>query len=457
MASKRQSADTYLHRPAGSTGTWYARVIVPRTLRRQVGQTHIRRSLQTASKAEANLKKHAIVGEIKAGFLKLRETKADGSSPGMSFQDARGWRDDIAALNAKGDFDQAEALELAAVEQAERVEQLYGTHAAMRWHRAATVTTENLAELMARWLDGREFRESTKMGHRKALSEVLDFIGDATAHPADLSHERALAYIDTCLLARGLAANTIRDRLGSLGSFWTWMGSRGLVKRGTNPWKGHHINRKRNLGTRPAKRKGGFSEDELLRLLKGNETVRKWPTYAYLPDLMVLGMFSGARIESLAAMQAERVTKVKGGYVMQMENDKTDAGTRPVGFAHPAAVAVVARRLKGRAGPERLFPEFRPGGADEKLSASASKAFGRYRRTCGVADGADFHSFRRNVATILEGAGLLQAESARFLGHKVGTLAADTYGGPRAASWALEVSRKVQYSAAVEAAAVALA
>jgi integrase len=143
-------------------------------------------------------------------------------------------------------------------------------------------------------------------------------------------------------------------------------------------------------------------------------------------------------------------------FVLRIENDKTEAGTRPVGVTHPAAVAVLARRLEGRKGAALLFPELTPGGADEKLSASASKAFGRYRRACKVADGADFHSFRRNVTTILEGSGATQAEIARFVGHKVGTLAGDTYSGPRAASWALEMSRRVRYEQKAEAEALKL-
>lgn len=259
----------------------------------------------------------------------------------------------------------------------------------------------------------------------------------------------ALAYIDGDLTQRGLAHNTIRDRLVSLGGFWSWMASRGVV--GANPWTGHRISKKQNAGTRPPKRPGGFTPEELTLLLKGNERTRSWPTWAYLPDLMVLGMFTGSRIEKLCDLTPAKVEKKGEAYLLRIEGDKTDAGTRLVGVTHPAAVAVLKRRLKGRPADANLFPELSPGGLDDKMSASASKAFGRYRRACGVPDGTDFHSFRRNVVDILvrDGRGLV--EIARFVGHKVGSLATDTYAGQSLSpAEAVAVAGRIRYPATVE-------
>jgi integrase len=120
-------------------------------------------------------------------------------------------------------------------------------------------------------------------------------------------------------------------------------------------------------------------------------------------------------------------------------------------------LAILKRRLKGLKPGALVFSELSPGGLDKKLSSSPSKAYGRYRRACGVPDGTDFHSYRRNVATILEAAGVGQVPIARFVGQKVGTMAGDTYsaGGSKANS--IETSKKVRYGAKIEAAAEALA
>jgi hypothetical protein len=74
-----------------------------------------------------------------------------------------------------------------------------------------------------------------------------------------------------------------------------------------------------------------------------------------------------------------------------------------------------------------------------------------------VPDGTDFHSFRRNVITVLEAAGVGQVPISRYVGHKVGTLAGDTYsqGGNKAN--AAETSKHIRFGAKVEAAAMLLA
>jgi site-specific recombinase XerD len=148
-------------------------------------------------------------------------------------------------------------------------------------------------------------RRPLNPGHRKALSEVLAFIGNEHATPSDITRKVALSYIDTTLTQRGLAHTTLRDKLVSLGGFWAWMASREAVATGVNPWTGHKLSRQRNKGTRPAKR--SYTDAELLKLLAGNDKVKGWPTYSYLPDLMVLGLFTGAREEEICSLTANAV------------------------------------------------------------------------------------------------------------------------------------------------------
>jgi integrase len=444
-------ADTYLHRPTGSTGTWYARVIVPRTLVKYVGQSHIRRSLKTTDKAEANRRKHAVVGEIKAELERLRKAPEKAQGRGISFAEAKAWREELKAAEARDDDgERHDAVHDAVINKAEELEQLFGTDKAQRWFKAATLDTteEALSDLMDTWLKLSEFKASTNSAHRKALGEVLEYLKNDHAVPADVTRKVAVAYMDNDLTQRGLAHTTIRDRLVSLGGFWKWMQSRDAVPAGVNPWTGHKINKQANKGRSPPKRE--YTDEELLRLLAGNDRVQAWPTYAYIPDLIVLGMYTGARIESLCALQAERVEQGKDHCVLTIIKDKNEAGDRLVGITHPAPLAVLKRRLKGKKTGDTLFPELHPGGYDAKFSASASKAYGRYRRACEVPDGTDYHSFRRNVNRILENAEATQVAIARFVGHNIGTESGDTYSAGAAKRNTLATSRKVRYSARVE-------
>lgn len=452
MNAKRGNPDQYLQKVGG---TYYARVRVPRTLEKYTGQTHIRRTLGTSSRAEANLKKHAVVSHIKLELAQLRTNPPKSEQPGISFADAKAIREQLEELEAKGDQETINTVELVTVDHAEQLERLYGPEKARRWYRTATSTDETLKELMTRWLDGSDYKESTKHGHRKALDEVLAHIGDEAAHPSDISLNTAIGYIDKKLTQRNLAHSTIRDRLVSLGGFWAWMASRNAVPKGSNPWAGHRVSKKQNTGTRPPKR--AYTEDELLKLLKGNDKVKAWPTYSYLPDLMVLGLFTGAREDELCSLLVKDVEFEQDHCILDITDSKTKAGIRYVAVTHPAPLAVLKRRTTKAADTAQLFPELTPGGLDDKLSASAVKAYGRYRRVCGVPDGTDFHSFRRNVVTVLEAAGVAQVPIARYVGHKVGTLAADTYSEGGLKANATVTAAKIRYGDAVEAVALALA
>lgn len=452
-STRRSNPDQYLQKVGG---TYYARVRVPRTLEKYVGQTHIRRSLKTSSRAEANLTKHSAVAQIKAELAELRKTPPSTDGTGLSFADARAIREQLEQLRAAEEHEEVATIESVAVERAEQLEALYGHEKALQWFRKATAAGDTIKDLHDRWLASSDYKESTKAGHRKALAEVLEFIRNEEARPGDITRKTATSFIDHELTKRGLAHNTIRDRLVSLGGFWAWLSSRGAVPEGSNPWRGHRVSKKQHTGTRPQKR--AYTDDELVALLQGNETVKGWPTYSYLPDLIVLGLFTGGREEELCSLTADKVHAAgKGRYLLNITDAKTKAGVRFVALTHAAPVAVLKRRLEGLKGTEQVFPELTPGGLDKKFSASAVKAYGRYRRSCGVPDGTDFHSFRRNVITVLEAAGVGQVPIARFVGHKVGTLAADTYSAGGSKALALEVADKVRYSKAVEGVALALA
>ena len=450
MATPKSNPDQYLQKVGG---TYYARVRVPRTLEKYINQSHIRKSLQTGDRSEANRRKHAVVGKIKAELERIRKAPQTAKVRGISFADANEWRDAAAQLEAEGNNYNLQEHSLLVTSKAEEIEQLYGFDKAKKWYKAATVTTATLSELMNTYMSLSDYQESTKHGHQKALSEVLIFLDAPDAHPEDVNRKTAIQFIDKELTQRGLAHNTIRDRLVSLGGFWSWMSSRGAVPEDTNPWKGHKVSKKQNAGSTPTKR--AYTVPELLLLLAGTPETHKWPTYSYLPDLLVLGLFTGCREEELCCLQIKDIETEQDHTIISVTDAKTKAGIRFVGVSHPAPLAILNRRIA--AGKERLFPELKPGGLDAKYSASAVKAYGRYRRACSVPDGTDYHSFRRNVITTLERAGVGQVEIARYVGHKVGTMAGDVYseGGGRAG--AITTAKSIRFSKEIEAASLVLA
>ncbi len=86
MTTKRGNPDQYLQKVGG---TYHARVRVPRTLEKYVGQTHIRRTLETGDRSDANLRKYAVVGKIKAELEQLKLAPTEAMGRGISFADAK--------------------------------------------------------------------------------------------------------------------------------------------------------------------------------------------------------------------------------------------------------------------------------------------------------------------------------------------------------------------------------
>ena len=340
MATRRGNPDQYLQRIGD---TYYARVRVPRTLEKVIGQSHLRRSLKTNSRAEANLRKHAMVARLKTELASIRSRPSPAKFDG-SMEQAQAIREELVRLYADLDEDTAFEVEQVAVEHAKRLETLHGPAKATRWFKAATTTEDTLKTLQDRWLSSSDYKESTKAGHRKALAEVLEFFDDESALPSDVTRARAVKYIETALTTRGLAHATIRDRLVSLGGFWSWLESRSAVAPGLNPWKGHRVSKKQNTGSRPPKR--AYTEAELMQLLAGTAEAKAWPTYSYLPDLIVLGMFTGAREDELCSLKPADIKMGRTHCVINIKDSKTKAGVRFVGVTHPAPLAVLKRRAK---------------------------------------------------------------------------------------------------------------
>ena len=68
---------------------------------------------------------------------------------------------------------------------------------------------------------------------------------------------------------------------------------------------------------------------------------------------------------------------------------------------------------------DRLFPQLKPGGPDEKLGFFFTKWWSRYRRDIGVYEtGLDYHSFRAGVATKLAEANVSLEIRNELLGHE---------------------------------------
>jgi integrase len=408
-----------------------------------VGNTHIRKALGTRDVREAERLKWPEVQRIKAELARLASVDPLTVS-------AETFRQAIAANPGpdatENENTQREVLLAQAVIRAEQIEEQKGPEAAKQWFTLATTDRKTVGELVDLWLASSSYTEQTRRAHKQAWEGLRKYLGgDCLSEKVD--DDAAIAYVETLKLS-GASYNTQRRKLNSLVGLWDWLALRKHVARGVNPWRGFRLSN-RNSGARESKRP--YTDEELLALLNGS------PSYPGLRDLMLLGLYTGARLNELCSLERRDVTHRAGAWWLNIRKAKTRAGIRSIAVAHKVPMAILARRHKAAADAHAfIFSEFKAGGYDERQSWNVGKAFGRYRDLRGLPRVVDFHGLRRVLITRLENLAVDQVRIARYVGHEFPSLVAAVYSGGSSEQTSIAVARAITYPSKVEKAAAAL-
>ncbi len=447
--------------------SWYVRVRVPPALQAAAGSTHIRKALGTKNRAEAERKKWKVVAEIKAHLEELRRGPPPKPALYVEHGDPREWSEQLRKLRAGDEHDwmQADAIEWEAQDAAEKIEAKHGEAVAMRWFKTATTTTKPLDDWLEPWLAGTNYREQTKEAYRRAYRDLRTMLelGDADVIvPEDITDDVAVRFVVDYLPAQGYTPASMSNRIGALSSFWIFLQQRRVVPLQRNPWRGHRVARRAVDGPRSRKSpedERPFTEPELVALLHGTARAKAWDVYPRVRDLMLLGLYTAARLNELCSLRVSDVTLDQDpeAAIVIIRQGKTEAAKRTIAVTHWAALEVIQRRITGKPAGGQLFDELRPGGPDGKLSWTASKSFTRYRRECGVPDGTDFHSFRRTMLTLMEHKGIDYVAVARMVGHEIPTMMHAVYSAGASREALLKVADATRYSPEVEKAVAGLA
>jgi len=437
--------------------SWYVRVRVPPKLCGLVGDTHIRRSLRTKNLSTAQRLRWRVVGEIKAHLERLRLGEPTKEAPSHPGGDPRGWAAEIHKLREEGDHEAADNLELVATDFADRVEEVHGRDAGARWM-AAALTKTTLDELLKDWLGAAPYKEGTKATYRLAYGELRALVGLQDGQHmlvGDVTSPLVAKYAFEYLPSKGYSAKAMTTRLGGLSSLWTWLQHRLIVPVGPNPFTGLRVSRLAPKVSRTHEKRG-FTDDELIALLQGTDRTRAWDTYGYIRDLMLLGLYSGARLNELASLTVQDVAINGDHAIITIREGKTEAASRELAVTHWGVLGLLQRRTADKQPEGQLFHELKPSGTDDKPGVQASKAFTRYRRACGVQDGTDFHSLRRVFLTAHERHGTDYVAVARFVGHQIGTVMHQVYSAGASREALVRVAEATRYSPEVEAAVARL-
>jgi len=362
----------------------------------------------------------------------------------------------IRRLRAEGDDDQAEAIESVIADQAEEME-AKGSAVAGHWYRTALYQGKPLDELLETWLTGSGLKLQTQETYRRAFRDLRTMLGAQPEHilaHEDITDDVAVQFATEYLPAQGLSQKSMVTRLGALSSFWQWLQSRRIVPLHRNPWRGHRVTKKAvqegPRSRRSPQKERAYSDAELVSLLTGTDRSRGWSVYPVVRDLLLIGLYTGARLNEVCSLLVKDVTIENDCALITIREGKTEAATRGLAIVHFAVLGVLQRRIAGKQAEDQIFHELKPGGPDGKLSWQASKSFTRYRRACGVPDGCDYHGLRRTFLTLHEHRGTDYIAVARFVGHQVPTMMHAVYSAGASREALYRVAEATRYAPVVE-------
>ena len=275
----------------------------------------------------------------------------------------------------------------------------------------------------ARLAEFRTFRENRNIA-TKTIDQQQSKLEKLSAYLTKTGKALDFDAISSWLDSINLASKTLTQYLLAGNVFWKWAmkhDSRWRVdyKDKANPFEQHDLPKVRGRDKVDAQRKD-FTLDDLSKL---HAAAVSEGLHA-LADLILLGTYTGARIEELCQLKKDNVIIVDKVLSFDITDSKTKAGIRVVPI-HPAIIGIV-KRLMDESMDEHLIPT----NSRSKYGIRSDpmvKAFGRLKTSLGFGPDRVFHSIRKTVITQLVRANVQGPLIAELVGHETGLVTFDVY------------------------------
>ncbi|MHC8325435.1 tyrosine-type recombinase/integrase [Pseudomonas sp. LB1P83] len=285
----------------------------------------------------------------------------------------------------------------------------------------------------------RQYRETRNVA-TKTIDQQQSKLEKLSAYLAKVGKPLDFDAVSAWLDSLKLASKTLTQYLLAGSVFWKWAGKhdarwREEFKDRANPFENHDLPQVRGRARVDAQRKDFNLED--ISKLHGAALTEGHSTLA---DLILLGTYTGARIEELCQLKAEHVIEPDGVKSFDIVDSKTAAGIRVVPI-HPALSALVDRLVEQSKGGYLV-----PSSSKNKYgirSDALSKAFGRLKTTHGYGSQQVFHSIRKTAITQLVRASVQGPLIAELVGHETGSVTFDVYSQGATAAQKLEAISKL--------------
>jgi integrase len=402
---------------------WYATLKVPEKLREKVGKTKFLQSLGTADKRRAQALAAPLVALWQA---KLRQAGGEGDAV---HREALRWRAAIDEVRASGDHEALHVIESLLVDQAETVEEQRGAHVAERFADVA------LGNKTPSGLHFDEWRASIVHLEQKTQDQYVKDVQTLVnkfAALEDITPQAARKWLEE-LQRQEVSASSLKRMLSCWRSYWRFLGTVDAVPPNSFPFSAEGIRQPRKAaqddGWVP------FAPADVPKLWQA----AKEKEDASLADLIMLGAYTGARIEELCSLKLSEV----GAQSFRIGDAKTPAGIREVPIH--SELKPLMERLRAESEDGYLLTGLTFNMYGDRSNA-IGKRFGRLKTAMGHGKGHVFHSLRKTLVTMLEDAGVSENLAADIVGHEKPRITYGLYSGGASLATKAEALERVRYT-----------
>lgn len=227
---------------------------------------------------------------------------------------------------------------------------------------------------------------------------------------------------------------SIKRRLGSLNSFWEYLLTAGIVSK-SSPFSGQKL--PRDKASRKIARRA-FSNTECLYLIARAKASKD----KVLADLIMLGLYTGARIEELCQLRVDDVIVEDNHRALRINQSKTQAGARTIPI-HPLINDIVDELIYKSEDGYLILSKSE--NQYNERSIGLGRRFGRLKLALNFGPELVFHSLRKTVTTKLEQAGVIEGVAADIVGHEKQTMTYGLYSGGTSMAQKMEAISKISY------------
>lgn len=380
---------------------WYATLHVPPDAREVIGKSKFIQSLGTPDKREAIAAAAPLIAYWKAQIKQAR------GSEGAVAIEAKRWREMLSTAVGV----EREVLEETLREKAEGLSTSLGESAAQDFYQIATSQRTESTVLFEQWKTSLDVAPKTKDQYVKDVELLLSRFKSLEA----ITKSAITSWVDD-YEQRGYTNSTLNRILIACRSYWKYLAKYELVTAEPDPFRGHVVSAKKK--TKGKKGWVPFTADEVVALHRAAVSRNDQA----LADLIVLGAYTGARIEEICSLKVADIKRE----AIQIVDSKTVAGIREVPIH--CAIKHLLQRLSDATDDGYLISHLSFNKYEDRSNA-IGKRFGRLKKQLGHPESKVFHSIRKTFVTLLENEGVPEGVVADIIGHEKPNLTFGLYSG----------------------------